>query len=116
VTVPSWYGAALLALAAFRITRLVGWDDFPPIRNLRWRLLKTTVDRTLTQQEAAANGRYRHGRETLGKFIECPYCLGFWVGLAMFLLWQLWPVGTLVVAFPFALNAVVGTWARMLDP
>lgn len=117
MTVPGWWAALLMALGVFRLTRLVGWDDFPPIRNLRWRVLRTTVDRTVTTA-GQVNGptRYRHGRQTLGAFLECPYCVGFWIGLAAFLMWQVVPTATLVVLFPFALNAAVGTWARMLDP
>ena len=116
MTVPSWYVLVVLALAAFRLTRLIGWDDFPPIRRIRWLLLKTTVDRTMTSTAAAENGRYRHGRPTLAAFVECPYCLGFWIALAAYLFWQVWPDGTMIVLFPFALSTLVGTWGRILDP
>lgn len=33
--VPSWWQAVLLVLAAYRLTRLGGWDAFPPVAKLR---------------------------------------------------------------------------------
>lgn len=39
LTVPDWWEAVLLVLAAYRLTRLGGWDAFPPAAKLRARLI-----------------------------------------------------------------------------
>lgn len=111
----SWLVAAVLVLATFRITRLLGWDDFPPVARVRNRLFGTTVDRTLTERHPPGQPPTRNGRPTLVAFVECPYCLGFWVGLLVYLLWLTgdWVLYPLA---PLALNGAVGIVARMLDP
>lgn len=114
MTLPDPYVAVVMALGVFRLTRLVGWDAFPPAERLRHRLLRTTVDRSLTQRQETRV--YRYGRPTLAAAIQCPYCGGFWIGLATWGLWLVFPTLTVWLLAPFALNAVVGTWARMLDP
>lgn len=35
MTVPDWWQAAILALASYRLTRLGGWDAFPPVARAR---------------------------------------------------------------------------------
>lgn len=113
---PSALVAATLVLATFRVTRLLGWDVFPPVARLRARLLDTRTDRLLTERHPPGKPPTRVGRETLQVFIECPYCLGFWVGVAVYASWLLWPTGSLYVWAPLALNGAVGIVARMLDP
>lgn len=111
--VPSALVTVILVLAAFRITRLIGWDDFPPVRRVRDRVLKTTVDRSMTQRQPEPV--YRYGRPILAQFVQCPYCLGFWVVLVCWLGWVVTP-DVLYVLVPFALSGAVGIVGRMLDP
>lgn len=82
---PSPFEAVLLALAAWRIWALLAED--------------TLLDRPR---------RYVTRRwKQLGDFIDCPYCLGFWVTLGWVGAFALWGTGTVWAALPFALNAVV---------
>lgn len=94
MNVPGWYALLLLALSAFRT----------------WRLL--AEDTILDRPRAALVRPLPKGEE----FILCPWCAGFWVSLAWWAAWQAWPHGTLVVAVPFAISAVVGVVAANLDP
>ncbi len=101
--IPDWWTFLLLALAAFRVWRLAAIDTVgDPIRN---RIL------------FAGNGGDEPYslREGLADFLKCSYCAGFWVALAWWLAWVAWPHPVIIVAVPFALSAVAGTWARTLD-
>jgi hypothetical protein len=88
----------ILALAAHRLTRLIGWDTITA--PLRVPLLGYD-----DQGRRTAHSR-QHPK--VGEFLHCPWCLGFWVCLALYLSWRWWPDGTLVVATVFALSDVVG--------
>lgn len=94
--VPSWWAFALLALAAWRTFRLFAYDTI--LEPIRTRMME------------------RYPRKGLADFMVCPFCVGFWVALVWWLVWQAWPHGTLVVATPFALSAAVGLLAANLDP
>lgn len=92
--VPDWWAFVLLALAAFRVFRLIAEDA----------ILDRPRDRV--------TGRLGEKSEL---FIVCPWCLGFWIALAWWLAWIPWPHGTLVVATPAALSAIVGLVSSRLD-
>lgn len=104
MSTPSAWTLILLGLAAFRMTRLIGWDTLTG--QLRARV--TRLDRWETEPEA-----YRQG---LDVFLHCPWCLGFWISLGTWGVWQLWPHATEVAAAPLALSALVGLVAKQLDP
>lgn len=110
---PAPYVALVLALGVYRITRLLGWDEFPPIARWRDRLLDKRPTRQLTNDQSVP--AFVFGRPTLAAGWQCPYCLGFWVGLLVWLLWLAVPDFTVYLMAPFALNAVVGIVARNLD-
>ena len=88
---PSPFEAVLLALAAWRIWHLLS-DD-------------TILDRPRNWIAKVENDRV--GREGLADFLECPFCLGFWVSLGWICMYAITPTYTLWAALPFALNAVV---------
>lgn len=91
MTIPNWYEAALLALAAWRVFQLIAEDEvLEPVR------------------------RYVTG-ERWKDFISCPYCLGFWVAVAWWVSFQFWEFWALVVAVPFALSAGVVAAAKVLS-
>ncbi len=103
----SWWPLLLLALAAYRVFRLLGHDTV--LDGPRARLLRL--------------GNWQEGkpvppgyRAKLGEFIVCPACLGFWVTLAWWVCWLAWPHATLWAAFPFAASTVVVLVAKLGDP
>lgn len=102
----------MLALGVFRIVRLIGWDDLPPIARLRARV---TGERVRFNLSESRDPIYSYDRATLNHFIGCAYCIGFWVSLAAYLAWRFAPTETLYGLAPFALSAAVGIIARNLD-
>ncbi len=82
----------LLALAAWRTWVLVSRDDIAE----RPRRYVTRVTRSW-------------------EFFECPYCLGFWIGLAWWGAFQLWPHGTPIAASAVAVTALVPLVERLTD-
>lgn len=138
--IPKVWEFALLALAAFRVTRLLGWDTFPPIEKARARLLGSWIEPVCSNcnvgradyEESAvgwvgltdcpncgstetATFLEGHRRQTLGALFDCPFCLGWWLSLGFWLAWVVLPYPTLVVAVPLALSGVVGLIAKNLD-
>jgi hypothetical protein len=94
LSVPDWWEAILLALAAWRVFQLIADDEI-------------------------LNGprRYVTGKlsEKWELFIECPYCAGFWIALAWWAAWQLNEEWTLIVAVPWALSAGVIAASKVLS-
>jgi hypothetical protein len=86
-----------LVLASWRVFQLLAFDDILD----RPRRYVTRVPRSWREGDSTPAGF----RATLGEFIECPYCLGFWIALAFFGAWEIWPHGTLVAATPLMLSA-----------
>ena len=76
--------------------RLIAWDDITE----RWR-----------HQLVRLNTR--RYRESLARFMQCPWCLGFWITLLWWAAWLAWPHGVMVAAAPFALSTLVGTLGRL---
>ncbi|HEX5029825.1 MAG TPA: DUF1360 domain-containing protein [Candidatus Eisenbacteria bacterium] len=95
--VPDWWSFVLLALASYRLWRLVGVDSITePFRD--W----------VTRVDEYHSGRPQNYREKLDELITCPWCLGFWVSIGWWLFWVVWHQGAVWVAVPFAIGAVVG--------
>lgn len=105
--VPSWWAFALLALASFRLFRLIAFDVI--LRPMRVRVIR----------RAEVKGTVYVGeklyRPTLDEFVHCPWCLGFWIVLGLWASWLVWPDATLVAAAPLAISAIVGLVAHNLD-
>lgn len=95
MSVPDWWEAVLLALAAWRTFQLIAEDEI-------------------------LNGPRRYVTGKLSAkwelFIECPYCAGFWIALAWWAAWQIWSDDALIAATPFALSAGVIAAAKVLSP
>lgn len=83
---PSPWEAVLLAGAAYRLWRLAAEDDIT--EPLRVMLPASTDD-----------------------FVECPWCLGFWITAGVWGSWQFRPDATVALAAPLALSAAVGEMA-----
>lgn len=100
---PEWWGFVLLGLGVYRLWRLIGVDTITqPFRD--W------VTRVSEYKGEHDMGGYR---EKLDELITCPWCLGFWITLAVWGLWLLFPTATLVAMTPFAVSAVVGILAKL---
>ena len=83
----------ILVLAAFRITRLVIEDDI------------TEPLRERTTYKLDPRNKFR-------ELLECPWCVGFWISLAVVLAYWQWPDPTTWVMLPFAISAGVGLIAE----
>jgi hypothetical protein len=88
--IPSVWAFVLIALATFRVWKIIG-DDAVLDRPRDWVVV-----------------RLEERAKWLDYFITCPWCAGFWLVLAWWGAWLAWPHGAVVVAVPFALSAVVG--------
>lgn len=106
--IPDWWEAFLLGFAAWRIFYLLAYDDI--LDRPRRYVTRLAPD---WRKEGDATGN--HYRWRLGQFLECPYCLGFWVALGVWGAWQLWPHGTLVAAGALTLSALVVGAQRFLS-
>lgn len=120
--IPHPLACVVLVLAAYRWTRLLGWDDLPPILRARAWALGEAVHVSgssnsaagLTSEQPYITVTYR--RPLLAHFVHCAFCLGFWVSCLTYAAWLLWPRPTLYAAGAFALSAAVGLVAKNLDP
>lgn len=119
--IPSAWVAVVLALGCYRLSRLVGWDDFPPVQAARdWVTGRhVTTTGSGNQQMGLTGGieevvRYR--RPLLEDFLHCAFCAGFWICLLAYGAWLLEPRWTLYALFPFALNGASALIAKNLDP
>jgi hypothetical protein len=104
----------LLILASLRLTRLITKDSIPGQWWIYGPLYKRYAMKSARDHKAPRWGRYLEG-------LECPFCVGFWIGCAVLLSlllvggpghaaeWWRWATGA------FALNYVVGHVSKRLD-
>jgi hypothetical protein len=108
VTVPGVWETVLLSLAAYRSWRLLAEDtvlDVPRRKLLRlggWRQEGDTVPAGY--------------REWWGEMVGCAWCLGAWLSVGWWLVFQVSEHWALVAAVPFAVSATVGLIRTRLDP
>lgn len=123
----SWLYAVTIVLAAFRVTRLVGWDEItqPP---RAW--LSGVHDRNYSKLAHDIEGLLAEGvdpwtarrppiskrRYYVAKLLHCPWCVGFWISCMYAIGAYEWPHATILIAAPFAISAAVGLIAKQLDP
>ena len=108
MTVPSPWTAVILALAAYRIWRLLAEDVILDIPR-RWvvRLPQDWVE------GAAIPYTYR---ARLAEFINCCWCFGAWISIAVWIAWQINPHWVTIFMVPFAVSSAVGITRSKLDP
>jgi hypothetical protein len=108
MNVPNWYELILLALAAWRLFHLAAFDDIldRPRRHV------TRLNRTWKQEGDATGLMYR---EKLANFLTCGFCMGFWLSVAVWVAWLVFPTETVWVAVPLALNAGLIGAQRLLS-
>ena len=108
MTIPDWWQLTLIALAVFRIYRLIAEDTIlEGVRRWVYRL-----DRNWQKEGDYTGDKYR---VKLALFVTCPWCLGFWLSLAWWGAYQVWEHGAVVVAAPWAISAIVALVAKNLD-
>ncbi|HXJ29868.1 MAG TPA: DUF1360 domain-containing protein [Gemmatimonadales bacterium] len=107
--VPAPWEFVLLALAAMRLTRLIGWDSITD--GLRSRITGHHHGGSKTGRRAGS----RRDKPEWMLFLTCPWCLGFWISAAVWAAWLGWPNATLIACTPFAISAVVGLVVKTLD-
>jgi hypothetical protein len=155
----SWWEWLIVVFGAYRLTRLAGWDDWPPVVRIRaWVIgerwvsddpilndlleaMRKPVDdpgrpvEALTSEFSSESKfvasrpvpgkppsseveavRPAYDRPTLAHLIHCPFCLGFWVSLAVYGFWLLDARWALYTLFPWALSGLVGLISKNLDP
>jgi len=103
--VPSWWEFLLLALAAFRVWRLLA--EVTILDKPRRKLLRLSPE---WEEEGDDPGPGY--RKTWGEFFICPWCLGFWIALAWWGAWLFWPHAATLLAVPWAISAFVGLVAH----
>ena len=108
MSIPDWYEALLLSLAAWRVWYLLAEDDILD----RPRRYVTRLGSKWEKEGDPVPPGYRIG---LANFLTCPYCFGAWVALGWWGAWLIWPHGTLVAAVPFVLSAGVVGAAKALS-
>lgn len=99
---------AVQAAAAYRITRLLQEDQLPPLPALRRRMMWFA---THGDQEST-KGRVQ---QELIYMVNCPWCLGFWVSVAVLVADSIAPRLWRPLATALALSAVVGLARTKLD-
>jgi hypothetical protein len=108
VSVPYWWEALLLTLAAWRLFHLLAFDDILD----RPRRYVTRLSPGWKREGDATGEQYR---ETLAMFITCPYCAGFWISAVIWILWLIFPTETVWLAVPLAVNAGLIGAQRLLS-
>jgi hypothetical protein len=121
---PGPWEFVLLALGAFRVCRLLGWDEWPPVARLRaWVIGEhwvpgdpPEVERGKQPSSEVSELRPAYRRPMLAHLVHCPWCLGAYITFAVYGLWLAFPRATLYAMTPLAMSAAVGLTARNLDP
>lgn len=93
---PNLIHLLLLALATFRLTRLIIEDQiFEPVRNRIWAKYPPTTQ--------------------IGYLFTCPWCVSIWAGSLLTAGYILIPTITLAIALVLSLSAAVGLLYTWLD-
>ena len=91
------FDALLMALAAFRITRLLVYDKIT-----RW-FRELFVQKRLIEVdgvELVELTQYESGiRRTLSDLLACPWCIGFWSAIIIVFLYYMYPWAWVIILF-----------------
>lgn len=99
---------ALAVLATIRITRLLIFDSLPPLPALR---------RRLAEREISGGGDEAPPEPSaLWTLSTCPWCLSFWVGIAVLGSAMLWGSTSAwrLIAGSLALSLLTGTYEALM--
>ena len=135
--IPGPWSAIILSMAAYRLVRFLGWDDWPPIYKARaWLIGERWVADSAQPRISDQPGPYEsedlslpgkqppsealgvrpaYDRPLLAHFMHCPFCLSWWVCLTGWICWLIWPHAVTWIAVPWAASGTVGLVAKNLD-
>lgn len=71
-----WLLLLVMALATYRVTRLITTDDFPPVYWARWKIIDARPSYVRQRDE-------QQMWWWLGELVSCPWCASGWVSLAI---------------------------------
>lgn len=91
--------AALIGLAAWRLTALLSYERGP------WDIFLRVRERMGFQHDETGQPVVWPDRN-LPRLVACPWCLGVWVTPTVGLLWLLWPPVVVLIAASAVLIAV----------
>lgn len=92
----------LMVLAAFRLTRLIVEDDFPPIA---WMREYVREARPHVRKEIDADGKYEYRWWWLGELVSCHWCASAYVAAGVV------GLSTVVVSVPLPVLWWLAVWA-----
>jgi hypothetical protein len=125
VTYPSAWQFVVLTLAAYRLTRLAGWDEFPLaaktrawVTGLRWVPDEADQEIVLPGKSPGSEVptvRPAYDRPIIAHLVSCPFCIGAWISFAVYGAWLGGGRITLIALTPFAISGAVGLLAKNLD-
>jgi hypothetical protein len=95
--VSTWLVVVLLILASYRVTRLIVYDDFPPIFWLRSKITYARPPITRTDKVwDYRTGQWQWGDSEidywwLGELVNCPWCTSAYVsGAGVLIMWAVY--------------------------
>lgn len=107
MSIPNWYELLLLSLATWRVWHLLAQDTV--LNRPRRYMLRLDPEWT-TVGDYEGDGY----RLEWAKFLTCPYCAGFWIGVLWWMAFECDQHWTLVAATPFAISAGVVAAHKLL--
>ncbi len=99
---------AVQAAAAYRITRLIQEDQLPPLPWLRDKMATAQVGIDFSKNRGKLQDQMIY-------MVNCPWCLGFWVSVAVLAADAIAPRVWRPLATALALSAAVGLARTRLD-
>lgn len=111
----------ILALGIYSLTRLITTDSIVD-RQRVWFYNKfphegfqTKIRPTRGQFIVTGDHYYVTVGHKLGDLVYCPWCMGFWVSLALFAAFVAWPVVTTFLLVPLALRVIPGVIESVIN-
>lgn len=98
----------LLALAAYRTTRLVLTDTITRRFREWWYLRFPTPQMAVEARKADSEEWLQLQPHPLGTLMSCAWCLSVWLSALWVIAYAYWPTVTIWAALPLSLSAVVG--------
>lgn len=113
VSTPSWWTLTLLALAAYRLWRIVAKDTITePLRAM----IGMADDTAFTLSEIVEFSGEKMPKSRLvylTTLVRCPWCVGFYLSVVVWALWDIEPRWATFLAAPLAISAIVGLVAKL---